>query len=104
MGRMRTSNRPYLPDIKVLFVIRSLKLERAPVDVVPVNPDTVDEWKYPPYSGHYDGTSFFECDDVMLTAFQERGSGGVAAQTTKGDLLECCQFLLGLVHIAAPEK
>ncbi|KAF9646522.1 carboxypeptidase S, partial [Thelephora ganbajun] len=24
-------------------------------DVVPVNPDTVDEWEYPPYSGHYDG-------------------------------------------------
>ncbi|KAH9066871.1 hypothetical protein EDB87DRAFT_1721053 [Lactarius vividus] len=24
-------------------------------DVVPVDPQTVDEWKYPPYSGHYDG-------------------------------------------------
>lgn len=24
-------------------------------DVVPVDPDTVDEWEYPPYSGHYDG-------------------------------------------------
>ncbi|CDO73281.1 hypothetical protein BN946_scf185008.g43 [Trametes cinnabarina] len=24
-------------------------------DVVPVNPDTVDEWNYPPFSGHYDG-------------------------------------------------
>jgi Gly-Xaa carboxypeptidase len=24
-------------------------------DVVPVNPDTIDQWKYPPYSGHYDG-------------------------------------------------
>ncbi|KAF9269527.1 carboxypeptidase S [Marasmius fiardii PR-910] len=24
-------------------------------DVVPVNPDTVDEWAYPPYSGHFDG-------------------------------------------------
>ncbi|KAI0072680.1 carboxypeptidase S [Panus rudis PR-1116 ss-1] len=24
-------------------------------DVVPVNPDTVDEWTHPPYSGHYDG-------------------------------------------------
>ncbi|KAK7686368.1 hypothetical protein QCA50_010592 [Cerrena zonata] len=24
-------------------------------DVVPVNPDTVNEWTYPPYSGHFDG-------------------------------------------------
>ncbi|KAI9453412.1 hypothetical protein BJY52DRAFT_1189633 [Lactarius psammicola] len=24
-------------------------------DVVPVDPKTVDQWKYPPYSGHYDG-------------------------------------------------
>ncbi|KAH9893483.1 carboxypeptidase S [Cubamyces lactineus] len=24
-------------------------------DVVPVNPDTVDEWTHPPFSGHFDG-------------------------------------------------
>ena len=24
-------------------------------DVVPVEPITVDKWKYPPYSGYYDG-------------------------------------------------
>ena len=24
-------------------------------DVVPVNPETVGEWKHPPYSGHFDG-------------------------------------------------
>ncbi|KAL1941154.1 hypothetical protein VTO73DRAFT_7366 [Trametes versicolor] len=24
-------------------------------DVVPVNPDTVDKWNYPPFSGHFDG-------------------------------------------------
>jgi Gly-Xaa carboxypeptidase len=24
-------------------------------DVVPVEPTTVDQWAYPPYSGHYDG-------------------------------------------------
>ena len=53
-------------------MIRSLKLERAPIDVVPVNPDTVDGWKYPPYSGHYDGTMFLERDDVMLTASSRR--------------------------------
>lgn len=26
-------------------------------DVVPVDPDTVDSWTYPPYSGHFDGTN-----------------------------------------------
>ncbi|KAJ7733233.1 hypothetical protein DFH07DRAFT_871009 [Mycena maculata] len=25
-------------------------------DVVPVDPDTVNQWTHPPYSGHYDGT------------------------------------------------
>ena len=24
-------------------------------DVVPVEPATINEWKYPPYSGHFDG-------------------------------------------------
>ncbi|KAI9440733.1 hypothetical protein H4582DRAFT_2074520 [Lactarius indigo] len=28
-------------------------------DVVPVEPKTVDQWKYPPYSGHYDGESIW---------------------------------------------
>ena len=27
------------------------------VDVVPVDPETVAQWKYPPYSGFYDGMS-----------------------------------------------
>ena len=25
------------------------------VDVVPVDPDTADQWIHPPYSGHFDG-------------------------------------------------
>lgn len=29
-----------------------------PVDVVPVNPETISEWAYPPYSGHFDGMCF----------------------------------------------
>jgi len=28
-------------------------------DVVPVDPKTVDQWKFPPYSGHYDGESIW---------------------------------------------
>ena len=72
MGRTKTSNRPYLPDIKVLFVIRLLKLERALIDVVPVEPKTVDKWKYPPYSGHYDGALFLGGDNMVLTAYPRR--------------------------------
>ena len=60
--------------------------ESVPTDVVPVNPETVGEWKYPPYSGYYDGTLSLDRSDVMLTiGFQERGSGGVAALTTRMD-------------------
>ncbi len=29
------------------------------LDVVPVNADTVDEWTYPPYSGHFDGKTLW---------------------------------------------
>jgi len=58
--------------------------EFVPIDVVPVNPETVSEWKYPPYSGYYDGVLSLECGDAMFTMrFQERGSGGVAALTTR---------------------
>ena len=38
----------------------------ALIDVVPVNEDTVDQWKYPPYSGHYDDTSFIKRDEMIL--------------------------------------
>jgi len=38
----------------------------ASIDVVPVNPDTVDEWEYPPYSGYYDGMSSLERSDLIL--------------------------------------
>ncbi|KIK51550.1 hypothetical protein GYMLUDRAFT_181309 [Collybiopsis luxurians FD-317 M1] len=31
----------------------------AHFDVVPVNPDTVSEWTYPPYSGYFDGMNPF---------------------------------------------
>ena len=46
------------------------------VDVVPVNPKTVNEWEYPPYSGHYDGRPFFKRGDVIpMTSFR-RGHMG----------------------------
>jgi len=48
------------------FVSWSLR-DLAPIDVVPVNPDTVDEWKYPPFSGHYDGILSLNCGDVIPT-------------------------------------
>jgi hypothetical protein len=39
-------------SISCIFVIQ---LNRSLVDVVPVNPDTVDQWAHPPYSGYFDG-------------------------------------------------
>ena len=72
MDLTKTSNRSYLPHTKVRFATRSLKFERTPTDVVPVNPDTVDEWKYPPYSGHYDGMLSLECNDAILTVYFRR--------------------------------
>ena len=77
MDQTKTSNRPYSPHIKVQSATHSLKLEPTPIDVVPVNPDTADEWEYPPYSGHYDGALFLERDDVMLTAYPRREDLGV---------------------------
>lgn len=40
------------PNLKPLLLL-------AHQDVVPVDPDTVDEWKYPPYSGHFDGENIW---------------------------------------------
>ena len=39
------------PSLKPLLLL-------AHQDVVPVNPDTVDEWTHPPYSGYFDGQSY----------------------------------------------
>lgn len=38
-----------------LSSIYSLKLRGVFVDVVPVEPTTVDTWEHPPYSGFFDG-------------------------------------------------
>lgn len=40
-------------------------------DVVPVEPSTVNQWKYPPYSGHYDGEFIYgrgsiDCKGIMF--------------------------------------
>lgn len=76
MDLTKVSNRPYLPPIKVRFTTCSLELEQTPTDVVPVNPDTVDEWEYPPYSGHYDGTLFFwRGDAIPTTRFRRKDLG-----------------------------
>ncbi|CAR23963.1 Gly-Xaa carboxypeptidase [Lachancea thermotolerans CBS 6340] len=42
-------------------------------DVVPVNPDTVDQWTFPPFSGHYDNTTDYvwgrgtgDCKNLLI--------------------------------------
>lgn len=37
-----------------------VEIPYIPSDVVPVDPDTVDKWTHPPYSGYYDGISFLD--------------------------------------------
>ncbi|KAL6947264.1 hypothetical protein ACO0QE_002143 [Hanseniaspora vineae] len=46
-------------------------------DVVPVNPSTVDQWTYPPYSGAYDketdtiwGRGSFDCKNLLIGELQ----------------------------------
>ena len=39
---------------------------------MPVNPDTVDKWRYPPYSGHYDGMLCLERYDIIPMIYFRR--------------------------------
>jgi hypothetical protein len=54
------------------------------IDVVPVNPDTVDEWKYPPYSGHYDGMLPPNRGDMILTIYPRREDLGTCQFRRQG--------------------
>ena len=59
------------------------------IDVVPVDPTTVDQWTYPPYSGYFDG-EFLLCPGAMdthlpLCLSQASVSGDVEAPTIKVD-------------------
>ncbi|KAI5480436.1 peptidase family M20/M25/M40 [Pseudohyphozyma bogoriensis] len=53
----------------------------AHVDVVPVNPATVDDWTHPPYSGFFDGRHLW-------------GRGSVDCKDTVSALLEALELLL----------
>jgi hypothetical protein len=37
------------------------------IDVVPVDPQTVEQWEYLPYSGYFDG----ECDRLTIMSLDE---------------------------------
>lgn len=52
------------PDLKPLMLL-------AHTDVVPVNPQTVDSWTHPPYSGYFDGEFIWgrgvsDCKNLLL--------------------------------------
>jgi Gly-Xaa carboxypeptidase len=51
-------------------------------DVVPVDPTTVDQWAYPPYSGHYDG------EQIWGRGSSDDKSGLVGIMITIETLLE----------------
>ncbi|KAG7095530.1 hypothetical protein E1B28_006267 [Marasmius oreades] len=57
-------------------------------DVVPVNPDTVDEWAYPPYSGHYDGKFSRFCERVWGRGSSDDKSGLIGVLAAVEFLLE----------------
>ena len=57
-------------------VPRSFLDHLTPIDVVPVNEDTVDQWKYPPYSGYYDGMSFIKREETILKTHHRRENLG----------------------------
>jgi Gly-Xaa carboxypeptidase len=54
------------------------ELEILPIkDTVPVNPDTIDQWTYPPWSGYYDGTWIWgrgssDCKNQLIAVLEGR--------------------------------
>jgi hypothetical protein len=56
------------------------------IDVVPVDPTTVDQWTHPPYSGYFDGEfPPYPCDGIVTFLSQASVSGDVEARTIKVD-------------------
>jgi hypothetical protein len=43
----------------MLVGIASYECTFISLDVVPVDPTTVDQWEHPPFSGYFDGKFFF---------------------------------------------
>ena len=56
-------------------------------DVVPVHPDTVDQWTHPPYSGFFDGNSSLSACTLCLNEFLNKVKiyGVEGPLTTKAD-------------------
>ena len=43
---------------------------------MPVNKDTVGEWKHPPYSGYYDGMLIIKREEKILETYLRRENMG----------------------------
>jgi Gly-Xaa carboxypeptidase len=64
----------------ILLLIRDVLNEF--LDVVPVNPDTVDQWEHPPYSGYFDG------ERIWGRGSSDDKSGLIATMSAVETLLE----------------
>jgi hypothetical protein len=79
---------------RLLHPFIKTRVKCLPMNVIPVNPDTVDERKYPPYP-----STTVRCLSITVTWVlthdnlpQESGSGDVAVPTTRADSSEYCWF------------
>ena len=65
-----------------MFRVPAGHISRFHEDVVPVNPDTVDKWTHPPFSGHFDG------ERIWGRGSSDDKSGLIAIMSTVESLLE----------------
>ncbi|KAL8291377.1 hypothetical protein RQP46_002355 [Phenoliferia psychrophenolica] len=68
---------PYLnTSVRILSQLVQIKAESFDDNgAVPVNPETLDQWTYPPFSGHFDGTSLWgrgsvDCRDTLAASME----------------------------------
>ena len=61
--------------------------------MVPVEPNTVDQWKQPPYSGYYDGEYVHTSTLRLLIDVKVAGFGAAARSTTSLTLFRYCLSL-----------
>ena len=99
LARTTHSNPSFCSPIKVSMILLPIlqQYSRIPsADVVPVNPQSVDEWTHPPFSGHFDGMRVEAIvGRILIEDPQAKGSGAEApAMIRAGSLAPCTCYSL----------